>query len=95
MYVSDDRAASAKSLDQSPARQRRARPPLRVRVARCVAELLPAAADILPLLGDEDRFSAFAARRVIEQLPVESWNAGRDEARRSRKPFCVSAPRRW
>jgi putative heme-binding domain-containing protein len=50
-------------------------------VRRCACESLmrrgplPSAEDILPLLGDDDRFTAFAARRVIEQLPVDSWRA--------------------
>jgi putative heme-binding domain-containing protein len=50
-------------------------------VRRCACEslgrrgALPGAADVLPLLGDSDRFVAFAARRVIEQLPVNEWAA--------------------
>ena len=48
-------------------------------VRRCACESLgrrgplPAAADVLPLLADRDRFVAFAARRVIEQIPVNDW----------------------
>lgn len=65
-------------------------------VRRCACESLmrrgplPAAVDILPLLGDDDRFSAFAARRVIEQLPIESWHAA---VMKEAKPqaFCVGA----
>lgn len=34
---------------------------------------LPASATILPLLDDDDRFTAFAARRVLEHLPVDQW----------------------
>lgn len=34
---------------------------------------LPEADLVLPLLSDDDRFTAFAARRLLEQLPVESW----------------------
>ncbi|MCC6491653.1 MAG: HEAT repeat domain-containing protein [Pirellulales bacterium] len=34
---------------------------------------LPSAEDVVPLLADDDRFAAFAARRLLEQLPVESW----------------------
>jgi putative membrane-bound dehydrogenase-like protein len=34
---------------------------------------LPDAEAILPLLADEDRFVRFAARRVLEQTPVEQW----------------------
>ncbi|WP_428307119.1 DUF7133 domain-containing protein [Lacipirellula sp.] len=88
MYISDDasvRTALTKLLQDSD--------PL---VRRCACESLmrrgtmPAAADILPLLGDDDRFTAFAARRVIEQLPVESWNAA---IMKETKPqaFCVGA----
>ncbi|MEQ8211874.1 MAG: c-type cytochrome [Lacipirellulaceae bacterium] len=34
---------------------------------------LPAAELVLPLLSDDDRFVAFAARRLLEKLPVETW----------------------
>jgi putative heme-binding domain-containing protein len=34
---------------------------------------LPAADAVLPLLGDDDRFVAFSAGRLLELLPVESW----------------------
>lgn len=34
---------------------------------------LPAAQLVLPLLSDDDRFVAFAARRLLEKLPVETW----------------------
>jgi putative membrane-bound dehydrogenase-like protein len=33
----------------------------------------PAADALFPLLEDEDRFVAFAARRLLERLPVETW----------------------
>lgn len=88
MYISDDagvRAALTKCLRDSD--------PL---VRRCACEslmrrgALPAAADILPLLGDDDRFTAFAARRVIEQLPVESWS-GNVMKETKPQPFCVGA----
>ncbi len=34
---------------------------------------LPAAAAALPLLNDSDRFVAYAARLLMEQMPVDSW----------------------
>jgi putative heme-binding domain-containing protein len=51
---------------------------------------LPDAAALLPLLADDDRFVAFAARRVLEQLPVDAWAA---ELLRESRPraFCHGA----
>ncbi len=34
---------------------------------------LPDAAAVLPLLADQDRYVAFAARRLIELIPVNDW----------------------
>ncbi|QDT01375.1 DUF7133 domain-containing protein [Adhaeretor mobilis] len=34
---------------------------------------LPDAKAVLPLLADDDRFVAFAARRLLEKMPVEAW----------------------
>jgi putative heme-binding domain-containing protein len=48
-------------------------------VRRCACESLarrgplPPAAVVLPLLADEHRFTGFAARRLLEQIPVETW----------------------
>lgn len=73
MYLSDDaatRTALVGLLKDSDAM-----------VRRCACEslarrgTLPEAEQVLPLLADEDRFVAFAARRLIERLPVESWAA--------------------
>jgi putative heme-binding domain-containing protein len=51
---------------------------------------LPDSDVILPLLADEDRFVAFAARRVLEQISVESW--ARTVLREtSVQPFCNGA----
>ena len=51
---------------------------------------LPHAASVLPVLADEDRFAAFAARRLLEQLPVETWAA--DVLREARpRAFCHGA----
>jgi putative heme-binding domain-containing protein len=48
-------------------------------VRRCACESLarrgplPPAEAVLPLLADEHRFTGFAARRLLEQIPVETW----------------------
>jgi putative heme-binding domain-containing protein len=48
-------------------------------VRRCACESLarrgplPSADVVLPLLADEHRFTGFAARRLLEQIPVETW----------------------
>ncbi|RIK72738.1 MAG: heme-binding protein, partial [Planctomycetota bacterium] len=34
---------------------------------------LPPAEAVVPLLADDDRFTAFAARRLLEQLPAQTW----------------------
>lgn len=40
-------------------------------IVRCKAQ--PKLADLMPLLGMQHRFHAWAARRVLETLPRESW----------------------
>lgn len=88
MYMSDDagvRTSLTKMLSDSD--------PL---VRRCACESLmrrgelPTASVIVPLLGDEDRFTAFAARRVLEQLPVDSWKSAVMSETKP-QPFCVGA----
>ena len=39
----------------------------------CRASLRPEAAKVLPLLTSPDRHVAFAARRLLERLPVDTW----------------------
>jgi putative membrane-bound dehydrogenase-like protein len=51
---------------------------------------LPEASAVLPLLADRDPFVAFAARRLIEQIPVESW-APAVLAESRPLPFCRGA----
>lgn len=49
----------------------------RVRRMACEAMLrsgqLPEAASVLPLLAEQDRSIAFAARRVLERIPTKQW----------------------
>ncbi len=65
-------------------------------VRRCACEslarrgTLPEAGQVLPLLADEDRFVAFAARKLLERLPVESWAAAVLEEAKP-QAFCYGA----
>jgi putative heme-binding domain-containing protein len=43
----------------------------------------PAVEAVLPLLADKDRFVAWAARRVLDQVPVEKW---RDDVLKNSSP---------
>jgi putative membrane-bound dehydrogenase-like protein len=51
---------------------------------------LPRAETVLPLLNDSDRFVAYAARLLMEQMPVESWAPAVLAERRAR-PFAYGA----
>ncbi|HEX6962833.1 MAG TPA: HEAT repeat domain-containing protein [Lacipirellula sp.] len=80
MFTSDDpatREALVKLLSDEDAM-----------VRRCACESLarrgplPPAEAVLPLLADEHRFTGFAARRLLEQIPVDTWSqAVLDESR--------------
>jgi len=88
MYLSDDGATRTALVgllqDTDPA------------VRRCACEslarrgALPQAAQVLPLLADGDRFVAFAARRLIERLPVEDWARATLDATNT-QAFCYGA----
>ncbi len=51
---------------------------------------LPPAEAALPLLNDPDRFVAYAARLLMEQMPVESWSTAVLQESRPRA-FCYGA----
>jgi putative membrane-bound dehydrogenase-like protein len=65
-------------------------------VRRCACESamrrgeLPDIKQVLPLLGDEDRFVEYSAKRLLEHMPTESWEPA-VLAETNARAFCYGA----